>query len=67
MTARRPILRVDGRGSEGDSAALVIYKHEGIVEIVITEEKNGDASIELQLDEVREIARALLDDLRSDR
>lgn len=60
MTTRREtIVRVDGQSVDDGAASLLVYKLDDRIEIVATEEANGDASVMLTLDEARHLSEAL--------
>jgi len=56
---RELIIRVDGRGSDGDAGSVLVYWSTDGVSLVATAEKNGDAEVILDRGGVAALAKAL--------
>ncbi len=59
MSEREFVIRVDGRGVDGDDGSILVYRQGDRVSLVATAEKNGDAEVVLDKVAVAALAEAL--------
>jgi hypothetical protein len=60
MESRELLVRVDGAGSDAGSATVLAYRVGSRIEIVATEEGDGDAAVLLSASDALALARALV-------
>ena len=56
---RELVIRVDGRGVDGDGGSILVYRSGDRVSLVATSEKNGDAEVILDKAAANALAEAL--------
>ncbi len=56
---REHVIRVDGRGVDGDAGSILVYRSGDRVALVATAEKNGDAEVILDKAAANALAEAL--------
>jgi hypothetical protein len=59
METREFIARVDGKGSDDGASSLLAYRLGAMIEIVVTEEEVGDATVFLTKDQTKALVEAL--------
>ena len=59
MYSRVPLARVDGNGPDGGKGVVLVYRTPDGLEIVVTEEDGGDASVVLSLTSAKQLADSL--------
>jgi hypothetical protein len=67
MKEREFIARVDGKGSDDGASSLLAYRLGARIEIVVTEEEVGDATVFLTEDHAKALVEALTTALKSRR
>ena len=60
MNNRELVVRVDGTGPDSGRASVFVYRLGSQIEIVATEEHNGDASVLLSEASARVLLRSLM-------